>query len=142
MSEHPIAAAYRAVYRRATESSGEIWGDRAYPDRAPSGTERPYLIYFHGAGGELNARKIEDAELVLIIKGVSSSMAEAFAMAARIDALFNDQGQYDTSTPLDGGAEWSILTTKRELMVHLVEQVDGQQVYHTGAQFRVRMEVN
>lgn len=141
MSEHPVAAAYRAVNRRATEAS-EIWGARAYPDLAPAGVERPYLLWFVAAGTEANERKSEDAELVLVIKGVSNNLAEAFAMAARIDALFNDQGQYDTSTPLDAGAAWSILTTKRELMVHLVETIDGKQVYHAGAQFRVRMEAN
>lgn len=140
MNEHPLAAAYRAVYRRATESS-EVWGERVYPDRAPAGVERPYLVYFYGAGGELNGRQIEDAELVLIIKGVSSSMAQAFEMARRINTLFNDAGQYDSSTPLVTGSEWAILTTKRELLVHLVEQVDGQQIYHAGAQYRLFMEV-
>jgi len=140
MAEDPLAAAYRAIRARAV-ATPEAWGQRAYGDFGASGATLPILVYFWMGGGEINWRRQPDAEFVIGIKGVATTQAQAFAMAARIEALFNDQGIQDiNSTPLDGGADWDIVTTTKEGQIHLVEQVSGATpLFHEGHRYRFRL---
>lgn len=138
MTEDSLSALYVAILRRATAVS-ELWGTNIFPDQAPANTARPYVVFFYSGGGELNAIVGEDAEYVITIKGVSDHRAEAFTIAARLRELFNDAGLSRTVT-LDGGTYWDILNATRERQVHLVENDNGRQIYHSGAQYRFRME--
>lgn len=138
MAEAAIAALYRAVKTRLTESS-ELWGDKAYPDLAPKNPTKPYVIFSYAGGGELNARVGQDAEIVVMIKAVSLELAQAFVMAGRISELFND-ADYSSANALNAGANWVILHVIQEGIVHMVETVDGGQIYHAGHRFRFRME--
>lgn len=149
MAEAALAALYRAVYNRLV-ASGDVWGSRAYPDLAPakilvSGlltpTPRPYTIFSWAGGGEINQLIKQDAEIVLTIKGVSETLTEAFAIAGRISALFDDQDAGDP-TALSGAPDWQIIHVNQEQIVHLVEGVDATWIYHAGHRFRFLMETN
>ena len=139
MTEPAVGALLRAVQKRAVEA-GAPWGSRAYVSIAPEGTAYPYLIYQVQGGGERNAIRARDAEIVLVIQVFDDSLAGALGGSTVIEQRFNDQGLYDTATPVDGGAAWAILTSTQERAVFLTNQVDGQLVYQSGAFFRFRME--
>lgn len=139
MAETALAALYRAVGKRLTESSGELWGQKAYPDLAPSGTAKPYVVFSWAGGGELNQLRTQDAEIVLQIKIVTDNLAQALIGAGRISTLFND-ADYSSDSALNAGAEWIVQHVNQEGIVHMLETVDGGQVYHAGHRFRFRME--
>lgn len=139
MAETAIAALYRAVKQTLTASPGEVWGGKVFPDLAPSGTEKPYVVYSWAGGGEINARRVQDAEIVLQIKIVTETLAQAFSGAGRISTLFND-ADYSSAAALNAGSEWAVLNVKQETIVHMIETVDGRQIYHAGHRFRFRME--
>ena len=135
-----MAALFRAIQLRAIEP-GAPWGTRAHLSLAPMGTAYPFLVYQMQAGGERNALKARDGEFVMVIKAFDDSLAEALGCAMLIEQRFNDAGLYDRpADPLDGGAAWAVLTSTQERAIFLTEQVDGQMVYQTGAQFRFRMQ--
>jgi hypothetical protein len=140
MSDTALAAAYRAIQTRLTANTNNpVWNERAYPDLAPASAARPFAVFFWSGGGEANRRRVQDADLLITIKVVADSLAEAFAGAERLSALLND-ADAGSALALDGGASWDIVSVTQERAVHLVEMVDAQQVYHAGAVFRVRME--
>jgi len=139
MAEVALAALYRAVKARLTENSGELWGAKVFPDLAPSGTQKPYVVYAWMGGGEINERVQQDAEIVLQVKLVTEQLAQAFVGAGRISTLLND-ADYSSSEALNGGADWYVLNVKQEGIVHMLETVDGGQIYHAGHRFRFRME--
>jgi hypothetical protein len=135
-----LAALFRAIERRASEAAAP-WGQRVFLSPARKGTAYPYLVYQKQAGGEANRVHARDAEFVIAIKVIDDSLAGALGGAAVISDRFNDAGLFDRpADPLDGGAAWVIQTTTEETAVFYTEQIDGQTVYHSGAQFRVRME--
>lgn len=138
MAQVAQEALYEAVARRLI-AGAELWGQKAHPDIAPAKTARPYVVYSYAGGGELNARVVQDAEIVLTIKIVSDKLEQAFTGSARLSELFND-ADYGSAAALDAGATWLVLHVKQEGIVHLVENVDGGQVYHAGHRFRFRME--
>lgn len=140
MADTALGALFRAVSARAGEH-GAPWGKRVFLDLAPLGTAMPFLVFQVQGGGEINQRRARDAEFVLLVKALDKTLPGAMACAAEVESRFNDAGRYDRVTPLDGGAEWAVLTTTQERSVHMMELVDGEPVYHEGAQFRVRMEV-
>lgn len=135
-----LHALYQAVFTRlAVDHPTEDWGDRVYPDLAPSGSEKPYVIYWWLGGGELNQSVVRDAEIVLGVKVVALELVQAFTLAGRLGELLNDADR-SSSKALDAGAEWVVQHTMQEGAVHLVEQVDGTWVYHEGFRLRCRME--
>ncbi len=138
MAEAALAALYRAVQQQLTEES-EVWGVKVFPDLAKGGTAKPYCVFSYAGGGEINARVVQDAEIVLQVKIVTDTLAQAFAGAGRISARLND-ADYSSSEVLNGGADWLILNVKQEGIVHMIETVDGAQIYHAGHRFRFRME--
>jgi len=138
MAEVALDALYRTVRNRLIASS-EIWGAKAFPDLAPAKTERPYVVFNYTGGGELNARVSQDAEIVLTIKIISTELVQALYGVQRISSLFND-ADLSRAGALDAGSEWVIIHVKQEQIVHMVEMVGGERVYHDGNRFRFRME--
>lgn len=143
MAETALEALYRAVGQRLTAQS-EIWAERAYPDLAPKGTPRPYVLFAWAGGGEINQLTRQDAEIVLTVVCFADKLDVAFRGAGRISALLNDadlsNGTAGTPPALDGGADWQIIHVNQEQIVHLIELVDGAWVYREGHRFRVLME--
>ena len=142
MTDTALAAAYRAIRARLA-GSGLSWAGRVYGDVIPASVELPVVTYFWQGGGEANFRRNQDAELVIIVKAVSYTQAEAFSMAAEIAALLNDKGHTDDADDhLTASGGWTILTCTQELAVHLVDMWAGAQpVFHEGHQYRLVMEV-
>lgn len=137
--ESPLAAAYRAV-RSALTAPGAVWGTRVYRQQAPEGVTRPYVVYFWSGGGETNRVKAPDATLVLTVKVVAESYAEAASGAAQIAERLNDQGRYWTGA-LDGGPDWHVLSCSQEELFEFDEIFAGQvTLYHQGARYRLTME--
>jgi len=141
MSEPALASAYRAI-RARLGAGGEPWGARVYGDVIPAGAEWPVVTYFWSGGGERYTRRTPDANLVITVKAISESQAEAFTLAGRIAALLNDSGEADyRNDALTAGSEWRILSVSQEDAVHLVEMWAGAQpLYHEGARYRFIME--
>ena len=137
MAESAVAVAYRAIRQRLVATS-ELWSSNVFPDLAPANVNRPFVVFFHMAGGEINVRRIQDASLVIVVKVISGALAEALQGAGRISALLNDADF--ASDPLDAGSEWVIQNVNQEQAVHLVEMVGGEQLYHSGHKFRFRLE--
>lgn len=143
MAEDALGALYKAVRARLS-ASNETWGNsgsssRSYADLAPAGTAKPFVVYGLNAGGELNARRGQDAEIVLTIQGVAEENAgTAMDIAERLSELFNDAE--DTVGALNAGSEWTIRHVVQLQRVHYIEMVDGKKVYHSGHRFRFRME--
>lgn len=138
MADDSLGALYRALQTRLN-SSGDIWGTRVYAEVAPAGTERPYLVYAFAAGGEVNTRRKQLAEYVIMARAITETMAQGFTASARISALLND-ADYSSSNALNGGADWYIVHVSQEQKIHRTELVDGSWIYHSGYRFRIRME--
>ena len=142
MTEDSQGALQRALRVRLIGSSTEVWGNQVYADLKPPTpgieTVYPYAVFAYSAGGELNARRALDAEYVYTVRVVSNDRASAFTGAGRITALLNDA---DTSTTnVMSTTDWYFLTCTQERKLWLVELIDGQQIFHSGGYFRIRME--
>lgn len=137
MTKPALQALYEALYGRLTATT-ELWGPRAYPDFVPATIQRPYVVFFWSGGGEANTILRPDAEYLISIKCVADTLAQAMTGAGRIGTLFND-ADLSSATALNGGAEWEIVNATQERAVHLLETIDGRQIYHDGHQFRFYM---
>ena len=143
MAEDALGALYQAVRTRLS-AANETWGNsgsssRAYAEIAPAGAAKPYVVFALNAGGEINRLVRQDAELVLVVKGVvEENMTTAMSIAARLSALLNDAE--DVNGALNAGDDWTINHVKQEGRVHYSELIDGKKVYHSGHLFRFRME--
>lgn len=137
------AAAYRAISTALTTGTPP-WGESAFLHQAPAKHPRPYVVFLKVGGGEANDRIIQDAEHLYEVKAVADDAATALMCAGEISNRLNDKGRYDVDageTPLDGGAEWWILTTTEETDIDLMELTPaGERLYHMGADYRFRME--
>lgn len=117
-----------------------LWADRVYPDAAPAGVTRPYVVHFYVSGGERNERQKKDARFVLTVKCVANTMTESLQGAALIDSLLSDAGSQDDSA-FTCGDGWEITTCTTDRMVHLTEMFAGADpIYHDGHQYIIMME--
>lgn len=132
-----LEALYAAVYQRLT-GQPEVW-TTVSPDVAPTSTRRPHVVYAWTGGGERNGLVRQDAELVLAVQAYCDTQAQAFVAAGRISALLND-ADAGSALALDGGADWSVLNSQQEGVIHRIERVDGQWVYREGHYFRFMLE--
>lgn len=143
MAEPALAAIYRAINQRLT-TSGDVWANRVYADRAQPGNGRPYVRYGYQGGGEANQMIKPDANIVVTVRAVAETQAQAFALCGRLSDLLNDMGEQDRRpegvAALNGGPDWHIRTTTQEGVVHLSELVDSTPVYHEGFFLRLIME--
>ena len=139
MSETALAATYKAL-RTALTGGSESWATRAYPDIAPEGVARPYVVFGWAGGGEANEVRRQDASLIISVKVVADTMTASMAGAVRLSELLNDQGEQESNT-ITGGTFWEISTITQERAVHLVEQFgNAKPIYHDGHIFRFRLE--
>lgn len=137
---HDLEALYRALRAHLT-NTGDVWGSRVYSDQAARETERPFLLFFWMGGGDLNGIISSDPAHAIGIKVVANTLPEAMTGAGRIAELLNDRERGQSGLrALDGGAGWHILTASKEAAIHIVETVDGRQIYHEGNRYRFLME--
>lgn len=135
------AAAYQAIVARCSSPS-ELWGGRVFRTRAPAGTARPYVVFFHAGGGARNdIQNKRDANLLLTVRVAANSLPVALEGAGRLAELLDNAGRFDVSdNPLNGGDDWLIQTSTAEDDISFDELVDGGVVYHEGFQLRLIME--
>jgi len=141
--EPALAAIYRAINQRCV-ASGDAWAARVYADRAQPGNGRPYVLYRYQGGGEANQMIKPDANIVVTVRAVAETMAQAFMLSGRLSALLNDMGELDRRpegiAALNGGTDWIIRTTTQENVLQLSEDVESTEVYHSGFFLRFIME--
>lgn len=133
-----MAAAYQVL--RSQLVGSVTCGDRVYAELAPAGVEKPYIVVFSLAGGEIHRTQTADASLLFGVKCVAKTMGDAMDGAGWIKARLNDRGRQDDA-PLPAVADWYVTTTTEETAISLVEMFEGAQpIYHQGAQYRLIME--
>lgn len=149
-------ALYEILISRLRNASA-LWGVRLEPLTIASsrlgepldanGQRQLYVVFFEVSGGRqmVNPRR-KNAEILISVKAVSGTMAQAMAASDAISALLDDSGRQDVgsiTTPLHlpTHAEWDITTMTEERDIWLEEQFSGaQSIYHAGHQYRVMME--
>lgn len=134
-----VGAAYAAIRARLAGGS-ELWGTRVYADLAPDNAKRPFVMYTFMGGGERNRLVgVADASLVVAVRVVADTLAQAFDGSARLAELLDDAGLFDGVADMQPTG-WYITTSSVEQHIHLMELVDGVRVYHAGFQLRLTME--
>lgn len=117
-----------------------LWQDRVYPDSAPAGVIRPYVVHFYVSGGERNERQKKDARFVITVKCVAETMGESMQGAALLESLLNDAGSQDDQA-FTCGDGWEITTCTQDRLIHIKEMFAGAaEIYHDGHQYIVMME--
>lgn len=135
-----LQALYEVLQAHLGDAS--LWTG-AYPlGVVPAQARRPYLQYFWAGGGnELAATNRQNVRLVLSIKGVSETLAEALAMKAAVADLLIDSGSQDVNPRLPTHAAWVVTTVTQDRIIYLEEQFEGAQwIYHAGNQYEFVME--
>lgn len=140
-SEHPIAVVLRAVRGRLTEGgAAEMWGQRVFHGVAPAGTARPFVVFTVQDAREVNAARVQDAVIALLVKVISSELEESLRGAQRLAALLNDAGDQDANgTGLAAAGGWRMTTVTQERLIQYAELVSGSSVFHAGGVFRFRL---
>lgn len=131
--EHELKALQVALRDHLERVTGLL----AYPDQAPAGVDRPYLIFFWMGGGRVKQLRGPVAEIVMGVKCVAEDMGESLHYAGVVAGALDD-------VELKGGLTapgWEIVNCTGAGMIHQVEAAaDGAQLYHDGNQYRFRME--
>lgn len=137
---HELTALNNAIYSKLT-ATVESWGNRVYFEHVPAGVAYPYVLIMHQGGGDQNLIHVRDLLVMEAIKCVSDSQTEALSGAKRLAELLDDQGFFDTATPLDGGADWLIKTSTIGIQFFVTEAIDqARRVYHAGNNYEFAME--
>lgn len=136
MSE--IGAVYQIL--RGTLVGDAAWGE-VYPERVPPGVTRPYVVIIYSGGGREQWRTDKkNAGVLVTVKCVANTAAEAIAGQTRIEALLDAQGSQEGDGLADH-ATWDVLTVTISTAVAMVEAFEGvDEIYHYGHQYRLEME--
>lgn len=128
-----------AVYSVLNLHLAGLCGGRVFPDLAPSATSRPYVVYFHATGGNVQVRRGRKSERhTFLVKIVADTAAESFALEP-IETLLHNNGTQGLNT-LPVNAEWEITTVTQGAALHAVELVNGQPLYSTGYEYEFVLE--
>jgi len=141
MAEDWRSALFAAV-RTALTVPPALWGIEIFPDDAPAGYPRPYVIYGIQGGGEQNLLKADDIRASVLVKAVSEDYQQAMSMAAEIRARLNNKGFQDVAVGyLYGGPNWDICTVTCTSGVMYTENMNNRiQIRHVGDLYDVRMQ--
>lgn len=128
-----------AVYTTLNLHLAGLCEGKVFPDLAKAGTLRPYVVYFHATGGNVQTRQTRKSEQhTFVVKIVADTLLESFA-AQPIEALLHNNGTQGLNT-LPVNAEWEITTVTQGAALHAVELVNGQPVYSTGYEYEFVLE--
>lgn len=139
MTETAVGTLYEIVQNALNGRS--VWGERVHAGLAPAGEPRPYAIYNYVAGGdEGNRGRLATARIVMSVKCVAANRTDAFAGAAAITALLDDQGEQELAG-LPSHPDWHVSTVTQDRVVQLDEMYAGaESIYHQGHQYVFKME--
>lgn len=149
-------ALYEILISRLRNASA-LWGVRVEPLTIASsrlgepldsnGQRQLYVVFSELSGGrEMVNPQRKNAEMLISVKAVSGTMAQAMAASDAISALLDDSGRQDVGSEaanprLPIHAAWDITTVTEERDIWLEEKSSGaQSIYHAGHQYRVMME--
>ena len=140
MAKSEFEALATALYTKLTSGS-DVWGARVYDQYVPAKANYPYIFMHKVGGGDTNTNLTSDPRIIYGIRCVSKSQTEAYDVQKRIQELIDDQGDYDTTTPLNAGDDWQIRTSQKTLAIVFVEDVDhATRVFHAGHQYIFMMQ--
>jgi hypothetical protein len=134
-----IQALFVAMQSALSGAATGNWGTRCWANMARASETRPYLVYGVASVTETGDYRHSTLDVVIDVAVIADTQAEAFAGASAAYKLLNDHGLNDRGT-IHGDSSWRILTVSRESVIHLVELIDGAQVYQAGGRYRIVME--
>lgn len=127
------AAIYSTLIGDSTLSA--LVGSKVFYSQAPQGTAFPYVIFFVAGGGEENLTPRRSKNKLYFVKGVSN----AKATASQIDRAVSDC-LHGAALTVSG---WGNYDLQRETDLAIpVENVQGTQVWHVGAYYRIKLAAN
>lgn len=135
-------ALYEVMYSHLNNASA-LWGTRVQPLMAANAQlARPFVVYFEASNQRrLSAPTKKMAEILLSVKGISDSMANAMAISDAITTLLDDSGAQDVNPRLPYHAGWQILTVTEGRSIWVEEKFAGAaDIYHAGHQYLFVME--
>lgn len=135
-------ALYEVTYAHFNNAS-PLWGTRVQPLEIASATiVRPYLTFFTASNmRRMSTPTRKSADLVLSVKGVSDTFADALTMQQLITEMLDDSGDQDIDPRLPYNAGWRVLTVTEDREIWLQEKFAGaKDIYHAGHQYRIVME--
>lgn len=134
MVEHSYQALMKAIVNKLR--GGGVWGNQVSEVIQPAWV-KPYCLVYFISGGETNNLIAQDADYEIGVKVIADNQQQSLTGAAQVLELLNDKGEQDTSTsPLDGGTDWTITTSTAGRMIHLIEPFqNAQNIYHDGHVF-------
>ena len=141
MASHALHVLRKVIYRQLVNET--LWGAEVYPERAPAKASRPYVVYFHVAGGnEVVTTGGGNARYIMTIKAVADRLEEALLCSQRIRELMDNHGsQEPAALPLHD--DWDVTTTTRGRTVSVPDMFAGAlPLYHEGDQYEFVMEEN
>jgi hypothetical protein len=104
-----------------------------YPDTAPQGTAKPYVVYSYAGGGLENINPSELHNTVFIVKGIADSVSVASNVAAQIKTALHLQ-----ALTVSG---YTNFITLCENEVQLMETSrEGALIWHRGWYVRIRLD--
>lgn len=106
-------------------------GTKVYEIQAPQGVDPPYVIFVPAGGGEGNVTPRRSKNALFLVKGVAETRAGAVAVDSAISGALHLQ-----ELTVSG---WHNYDVQRESHSSLVENLQGTQVWHKGAWYRVRL---
>ena len=131
----PIGELDTALYNAlaaGTALTGLLGGTAIYNRVAPQDANLPFVVFQYQGGGDENISPRRKRNLVYTVKALSETLSEAESIDEQIDALLHDK------TLIVAG--WRSFWLAREQDVAFVEVDDtGRAIFHTGAQYRIRM---
>lgn len=134
-----LSSLYQSLKARLDNQG--VWGRRVFADFAPAGTPYPYCVYAMTSGSRPLTVRRQDFESSISICTIASEQVQAFTGDDQIVALIDNQGFSDRGVVRGDNTPFWILTITRETQIHIVDLVDGRNVYQEGGIYRIRMEI-
>ena len=96
----------------------------------------PYVFFSHNSGGDTNLQRRGQADLMYLIKGMSTENTGGKVLAAQIaEAIYN--ALHEKPFVIDAG--WKVYRVQRTNIVQMVELDGDINYYHHGAMYRIRV---
>lgn len=116
-----------------TALTGTLGGTAIYYGQAPDNTALPYVVFSYQAASDENQTRNRMKNIMLYVRGYSSSDSQAGTIDSQVDALIH--GKTLTVTGWTNNF-W----TAREDDISLVENApDGSMIYSVGGIYRLRL---
>ena len=133
-----IDAVNKAIYTKLsgysalTSQLGSVTA--VYFAQAPLGAALPYIVYSIASGGEDNDTPLDAGDISYTVKGVAKTALSAGAIADSIrDAL------HEQSLTID--SPWTVYRCQHEAVIMYPENVERDQYWHAGGNYRIKFSV-